>query len=118
MKRRAGRTLASRIVPVAQACDEPIAESSRVPARCAAMAGDLEVDLTDEAPSRAADHSAGPLVTQCSVTLRHSTPEEGEAPLFENSDEELDYLRCVNAHLEKQPKIELLHARVLGKNTN
>jgi hypothetical protein len=74
------------------------------------MAGDPEVDLTDEAPSRAADHSASTPVTQRFATLRHPIPEEGEAPLFENSDEELDYLRRKNTRLEKQRKIERLRA--------
>jgi hypothetical protein len=107
-KRRPGRPPASRVVPVA-ASDEPIAESSCGPARRAATAGDPEVDLTDEAPSRAADYSAGPPVTQRSATLGHPTPKEGEAPpLFENSDEELEYLRREDARLEKQREIERL----------
>jgi hypothetical protein len=82
------------------------------------MAGCLEVELTDKAPSRAADHSASPPVTQHSLTLGHPTPEEGEALLFKNSDEELDYPQCENAQLEKQRKIERLLAQVLGKNTH
>jgi hypothetical protein len=82
------------------------------------MAGDLEVDLTDEAPSRAADHSIDPPVTQHSATLRHPTPKVGKAPLFRNSDEELDNLGCENARLEKQHEIERLRSQVLGKNTH
>jgi hypothetical protein len=82
------------------------------------MAGDLEVDVTDEAPSRAADHSAGLSVTQCSAMLGHPIPKEGEAPLLENSDEELDYPCRKNTRLEKQCNIERLCARVLGKNTH
>jgi hypothetical protein len=118
MKHRPGRSPASHVVPVSQTDDEPIAESSRGPARRAATAGDPEVYLTKEAPSRAADHSAGPPVTQCSATLGHPTPEEGEAPLFENSDDELEYLRRKDARLEKQCEIERLRTRVLGKNTH
>jgi hypothetical protein len=48
---------------VVQAGNEPIAESSRGPARHTATAGNPGVDLTDKALSRAADHSTGPLVT-------------------------------------------------------
>jgi hypothetical protein len=51
--------------------------------------------------------------------LGHPTPEEGEAPLlFENSDEELEYLRREAARLEKQREIKRLGTRVLGKNTH
>jgi hypothetical protein len=39
-------------------------------------------------PSKAADHSAGLPVTQRSTTLWHSTPNEGEALLLKNSNEE------------------------------
>ncbi len=78
----------SYVVLVAQAGKEPIAESSCSPTRRAATAGNPEVDLTNEAPSRAADDSASPLLTQHSVTLEHPTPEEGEALLFKDLDEE------------------------------
>jgi hypothetical protein len=101
-----------------QTGDEPIVESTRSPARRTATAGDSEVDLADEAPFRAADHYADPPVTQHSTTLGHLTPEEGDAPLFENSDEEPEYLRREDARLEKQRKIERLRTRVLGKNTH
>ncbi len=57
--------------------DKPIAESSCGPARPAAMAGDFKVDLTDEAPSRAVDHSASPPLTQCSRNARAPYPQEG-----------------------------------------
>jgi hypothetical protein len=117
-KRRPGDPPALCVVPVTQTDDEPIAESSRGPARCAATAGNPEVDLTDKVPSRAADHPAGPQVTQRSATLGHLTSEEGEAPLFENSNEELEYLQRKHAHLEKQREIECLRTQVLGKNTH
>jgi hypothetical protein len=81
------------------------------------MAGNLKVDFTDEAPSRAADHSTRPSVTQRSTTLRNPTPKKGEVLLFENLDEELDYLQRENACLEKQREIERLRTRVLSKNT-
>jgi hypothetical protein len=42
---------------------EPIAESSRCPTRRTVMAGDLKIDLTDEAPPRAANYFPGSLVT-------------------------------------------------------
>ncbi len=104
-----------RVVPVA-AGDELIAESSRGPARRAATAGDPEVDLTSEAPSRAADHSAVPPVTQGSAMLGHPTPKEGEAlPLFKNSNEEPEYLQRKDACLEKQREFERLRTRVLGR---
>jgi hypothetical protein len=83
MKRRAGHPPALCVVPVAKAGDESIAESSCSSPRRAATAGNPEVDLTDEAPTRATDYSAGPLVAQRSTKLGHNTPEEGEAPLFE-----------------------------------
>jgi hypothetical protein len=51
------------IISVVLAGDKPIAESSRGPARCTATAGEHKIDLTDEAPSRAMDNSAGPRVT-------------------------------------------------------
>ncbi len=63
-KRRPGRLPVSRVILVAIPNDEPIAESSRGPAGCAATAGDHEVDLTDKAPPRAADPSAGPPISQ------------------------------------------------------
>ncbi len=47
----------------------------------------------DEAPPRAADYSAGLLITQRSTTLGHPTLKEGEVPLFKSYDEELEYLR-------------------------
>jgi hypothetical protein len=105
------------VIPVMQAVNKPIAESSRSPARCTATAGNPEADLTDEAPSRAVDYFAGPLVTLCFVTLGHCTSEEGEAPLFKNWDNELEYLPRKNARLEKQRKIKCLRAQVLGRNT-
>ncbi len=77
---------------VARVSDKPIAESSRDPARHAASASYPEVNLTDEAPSRAVNHFASHPVTQRSAKLGHPTPKEGEVPLFKNSDEELDYL--------------------------
>jgi hypothetical protein len=65
------------------------------------------------------DHSADPSATQCSATLHHPIPEEGEAlPLFGNSNEELEYLRYKDACLEKQRKIKCLCTQVLGKNTH
>jgi hypothetical protein len=84
-----------------------------------ATAGYPKLDLTDEALSRAADHSAGPLVTQHSATLGHSTHKECEVlPLFENSDEEQEYLWCKDTRLENQRATERLRTRVLGKNTH
>jgi hypothetical protein len=56
------------------------------------MAGDPKEDLTNEAPSRATEPSAGPPATLRSATLGRSTPEKGEALLFKNSNEELEYL--------------------------
>jgi hypothetical protein len=90
----------SCVVLVVQASDEPIAKRSHDPVRCAATAGNPQVDLNNETTSRAADHSTGPPVTQRPVMLRHPTPEDGEALLFENSDEELDYRNCKNPCLE------------------
>jgi hypothetical protein len=96
--------------------DELIAESSRGPAGRAATTGDHEVDLTNEAPPRAADPSAGPPISQCSATLGNPTPEEGDAlPAFENSDEELEYWRREDARLEKQRELKRLCNQVLGK---
>jgi hypothetical protein len=66
-----------------------IAESSCYPARHAATASHPKVDFPDMALSRAADNFAGPLVTQYSATLSYPTCKEGEALLFENSDDEL-----------------------------
>ncbi len=96
---RAGCTPVLRVAPVAQAGDKPITESNHSRIRHAATAGDHEVDLTDEAPSTATDHSASPLVTQHFATLGHPTPVDSEAPLLENSYEELEYIRCKNARL-------------------
>jgi hypothetical protein len=79
------------VVSVA-AGDEPIAESSCSPTRRAATAGNPEIDLTHEAPSRAADHYAGPPVTQHSTMLGCPTPKGVEASLFENSNEELEFI--------------------------
>ncbi len=75
-----------------QVGNELIVESSRSPAKLAATAADPKVDLTDVAPSRAAEISVGPLVSQGSATLRHPTSKESEAQLFKNSNEALDYL--------------------------
>ncbi len=88
------------VIWVTETGDKAIAQSSCSPARRAATAGNPEADLTDEAPSRAVDHSASPPVTQRSVTLGHPTPKEGEALLFGNSDEELDCLWRKNVRLE------------------
>ncbi len=101
-----------------QAGHELIAESSCGPARRAATPGDHEVDLTNEAPSRAAYHSAGPQVTQPSAKLGRPTPEEGESVLYKNSGEELEYLQRKNTHLEKQCKIKCLCAWLLDNNTH
>ncbi len=60
-----------------QAGDKPIAENSCGLTRHAATTGNIETDLTNEAPSRAMDHSAGLPVTQHSATLGHSNPEDG-----------------------------------------
>jgi hypothetical protein len=108
MERQACHTPASHVVLVTQAGDEPIPESGRGLARRADTAGNPEVDLTDEAPSRAADHSLSPPVTQRPATLGHPTPDEGEALLFENLDEGLENLWHKNARWEKQCKIECL----------
>ncbi len=45
-------------------------------------------------------------------------PTEGEVPLFENSDKELECLQYENACLEMQRKIGCLHTDVLGKSTH
>ncbi len=117
-KHRAGCTPALLVIPVPQAGNKPIALSIRSPARRAAMASDPKADLPDAAPFWAADQSASPLVTKRFATLGHSTPEEGEVPLFKNLDEEVDYLWGKNSRLEKQHKIERQCTRVLGKNTH
>jgi hypothetical protein len=98
-----------RIAPVTSSNDDgPGAESSRTAVSRAARASDRKIDLTDEA-HRAVDSSAGPPVSQWSATLAHHTPEEDAAPpTFENSDEELEYLRREDARLEKQREIECL----------
>ena len=108
-----------RVIPVTSSNDDgPVAESRRTAAGRVATAGDCEINLTDEAHG-AADPSAGPPVSQRSATLAHPTPEEDDAPpTFENSDEELEYLRREDARLEKQRKIERLRTRVLGKATH
>ncbi len=99
-KRQASRLHAPCIVLVTLPNDEPIAEGSCGPTLGAATAGNLEVVLTDKAPSRAADHFASPLIIQGSKTLGHLTPEEGEAPLFENLKEKLECLQQEYARLE------------------
>jgi hypothetical protein len=69
----------------------------------------LEVDFADKVPPRIEDYSAGYLITQHFAMLGHSTLKDREALLlFENSNEELDYLECKHAHLEKPHKIESL----------
>ncbi len=100
-----------------QAGNKQITQSSHGPARGSATEGNPQVDLTDEMPSGTADHSAGPVVTQHSVMLRHPTHEEGEVPLFENSDKELPYPKQENTCLESQRELECLRMRVIGKNT-
>ncbi len=53
------------------------------------------------------------------ATLAHPIPEKDDALLtFEDFNEELEYLRCENARLEKQCKIEHLRTPVLGKATH
>jgi hypothetical protein len=69
------------------------------------MAGNPEINLTNEAHPRAMDRSAGPWVTQPSATLCNPTLEGSEASLIKNSDEELEYLQCKETCLEKQRKI-------------
>ncbi len=50
------------------------------------------------------------------ATLAHPTPKKGDAPpTFENFNEELEYLRCKEARLEKQHKLKSLHCVVLSK---
>jgi hypothetical protein len=117
--RQAGHPPALRVIPVTLSNnDGPVAESSRTAAGRVATAGDCEIDLTDEA-HRAADPSAGPLVSQLSATLVHPTPQEDDAPpIFENSDEELEYLWRKDDRLEKQREIKHLRTRVLCKATH
>ncbi len=80
------------IVLVTRSNDELFTERSRSPARCIAMAGNPEVDLTDEAPFRAANHSGSPPITQRYTMLNYPNPKEGIALLIERSKEELEYL--------------------------
>ncbi len=106
-RRRAGRPPALHVAPITSSNDDGLGtESSRTAASRAARAGNHEIDLTNEA-HRAADPSAGPLVSQQSTTLALHTPEEdGALPTFESSDEELEYQRREDARLEKQRKIK------------
>jgi hypothetical protein len=82
------------------------------------MAGNPEAELTNKAPSRVADHSVNPLVTRHATMLRPLTPKKGEAPLFENSDEELEHLQHKNTRFKRQCKIDHLCAQVLSKKTH
>ncbi len=50
--------------------------------------------------------------------LSPPTTEEGEALLFEDFHEELEYLRRKDACLENQHKIKRLRTQLLGRNTH
>ncbi len=108
----------SSVVQVTLSNYELLTKSSHGHAKHTAIAGNPTVDLTDEAPPMATNHSASSQTTQCSAMLGHSTAKKGDVLLFENSDEELDYLQRKYICLEKQRRIECLRARVLGNNTH
>jgi hypothetical protein len=92
-------------------------ESSHTPTSCVATASHHKINLAKKV-YRAADPSAGPLASQRSATLAYLTPKEDNAPPnFENSEEELKYLRREDAYVEKQHEVEPLRTQVLGKAT-
>jgi hypothetical protein len=105
------------IILVTLSNDELIAESSHSSARRTATAGNPEVNCPNIAPPRAVDHSPCSPITKHRATLGHPVPEESNAPLFENSGEELDYLWHKYAPLEKQRPIKRLRTRVLSQYT-
>ncbi len=88
IQQQAGHLPALCIVLVTATNDETIAAGSHGPARQAVTVGNPEVHLTNEALSQAANHAAGPPVTQRSATIGHPTPKKGEAQLITNSAKE------------------------------
>ncbi len=79
----------------------PVAESSLAATGCVAMAGNSKIDPIDEA-QRVAELSAGYSIGHRSATLIHPTPIDDNTPtVFENSVEELEYLRHEDAYSER-----------------
>ncbi len=96
------------IVTVTLSNNKLIAGSSHGPIRHATTEGNLKAILTNVVLRRAIDHSTGHLITQCFAMLNSLTLKLGDAPLFKNSDEELDYIWHEYAGLGNQCKMKYL----------